>query len=390
MSVPLNGTIVVAVEQAIAAPFATRQLADLGAQVVKIERPDGGDFARHYDTNVVGTSAFFVWANRGKHSLLLDLKDTDDRAELDELLAGADVFIQNLAPAAAERAALAPHQVHERHPSLVACGISGYGLNGPRTNDKAYDLIIQAEAAAIALTGSAEMLSKVGFSVADIAAGMYALSSVLAGLHRRLLTGQGAVIELSMLECLAEWTAAPTYSAVGLGRVASQASHRHAMIAPYGTYPLSDGTEIVLAVQSQSEWRLLCSEVFDDPSLATDPRFVTNSDRIANIDELEPVLRAGLGAHPPEVIRARLDTARIAYGSVNDPLELWEHEQLRARQRFVPTAVPTGICDTFAAPFNINNAKPTAPEASVVPALGEHDPALIAELRNRARRRRAD
>ena len=394
MSTPLEGVLVVAVEQAIAAPFATRQLADLGARVLKIERPDGGDFARHYDANAGGTSAFFVWANRGKDSLVLDLRDDAQRAELDELLAGADVFVQNLAPAAAERAGLLAAQVRERHRGLVACDISGYGLDGPRTDDKAYDLIIQAEAAAVALSGSAEAPSKVGFSVADIAAAMYALSAILAALHRRQRSGEGACIELSMLECLAEWTAAPTYSAVGTGAVPQRSGHRHALIAPYGIYPLADGAEIVIAVQNQAEWRVLCAEVFDDPGLADDPRFAANAERIANIDDLEPRLRAGLASAPATEMLARLDAARIAWGSVNDPLSLWDHEQLRARGRFVPTALPSGSFETYLPPFNIDGrpvrqspSGPAGPESTVaaaVPALGRHDPELIAELRRRA------
>lgn len=411
MTVPLEGVIVVAVEQAIAAPFATRQLADLGAQVLKIERPGGGDFARHYDANAAGTSAFFVWANRGKQSLALDLKDEADRAELEQLIAGADVFVQNLAPAAAQRAGLLAAQVRERHREVVACGISGYGADGPRADDKAYDMIIQGEAGAISLTGSADASSKVGFSVADIAAAMYALSSILAALHRRERSGEGATIELSMLECLAEWTAAPTYAAVGTGVVPPRAGHRHALIAPYGVYPLADGSEIVLAVQNQAEWRALCAEVFEKRGLADDPRFATNAERIANIDELEPELRAGLASAPAAEILARLDSARVAWGSVNDPLGLWEHEQLRARRRFVPTVLPTGSFDTWMAPFNIDGCdlpsgpagqsaragSPTARAggqvadgAAAVPALGEHDPALIAELHHRAETRHLD
>jgi len=395
MTAPLEGIIVVAVEQAIAAPFATRQLADLGARVLKIERPGDGDFARHYDANVAGSSAFFVWANRGKQSLVLDLKADADRAELEQLIAGADVFVQNLAPAAAERAGLLAAQVRERHQGIVACGISGYGSDGPRADDKAYDMIIQGEAGAISLTGSADASSKVGFSVADIAAAMYALSSILAALHRRERSGEGATIELSMLECLAEWTAAPTYSAVGRQTVPGRAGHRHAMIAPYGVYPLADGAEIVIAVQNQTEWRALCAEVFDNPALADDPRFATNAERIANIDAFEPELRAGLASAPADEMIRRLDAARIAWGSVNDPLGLWDHEQLRARGRFVPTALPTGSFDTWLPPFNIDDhdlpSDPADPAgqavrtAAAVPALGEHDPELVAELHRRSR-----
>jgi itaconate CoA-transferase len=382
VTAPLEGVLVVSVEQAIAAPFASRQLADLGARVLKIERPDSGDFAREYDTAVAGTSAFFVWANRGKDSFVLDLKDDDDRAMFDQLVAGADVFIQNLAPGAAERAGLLPHQVRERHPSIIACGISGYGLDGPRTHDKAYDLAIQAEAGAITLTGSPDEPSKVGFSVADIASGMYALSSILAALFRRQQTGEGATIELSMLECLAEWTAAPTYSAVSRGVTPARAGHRHAMISPYGVYPLADGRDILIAVQNQTEWRALCTEVFMQPGLADDERFATNQARIGNIDEFEPVLRAALASAPADEMLARLTAARIVYSSVNDPITLWNHEQFQARNRFVDTTLPTGGTKTYKPPFNIDDAGAAKP---VVPALGEHDPDLIEEFLRRSR-----
>lgn len=384
MTAPLDGVLVVAVEQAIAAPFATRQLADLGARVLKIERPGAGDFARDYDTAVDGSSAFFVWGNRGKDSLEIDLKADDGRVLLEELLAGADVFIQNLAPGAAERVGLLADQVRERHPHLIACGVSGYGLDGPRTDDKAYDLAIQAEAGAIALTGSVDEPSKVGFSAADIASGMYALSSILAALVRRGVTGEGATIELSMLECLAEWTAAPTYGAVGRGVVPERAGHRHAMITPYGLYALADGSEILLAVQNHTEWVALCTDVFERPELADDPRFATNEARMTNLDEFEPVLRDALTSRPADEMRERLASARIANARVNGPLDLWEHEQLRARDRFVATSLPTGTTETYRPPFNIDGVDGARP---VVPALGEHDPALIEELRRRAAER---
>ncbi len=377
MSAPLDGIIVVSVEQAIAAPFATRQLADLGARVLKIERPGSGDFARDYDTAVEGSSAFFVWGNRGKDSFVLDLKDDDDRAMFERLLAGADVFIQNLAPGAAERAGLLAHQVRERYPSIIACGISGYGLDGPRTDDKAYDLAIQAEAGAMSLTGSEAEPSKIGFSVADIASGMYGLSSILAALFRRQATGEGATIELSMLECLAEWTAAPTYGAVGRGANPARAGHRHAMISPYGVYPLADGREILIAVQNHTEWLALCTDVFQKPELADDERFATNEARITNIAEFEPVLRAALSSAPADEMLQRLTAARIAYSSVNTPLALWDHDQLHARDRFIDTELPTGRAKTLKPPFNIDDAGGANPR---VPALGEHDPDLVNEL----------
>jgi len=244
MSRPLDGVLVVALEQAVAAPFATRQLADLGAEVLKVERKGEGDFARGYDSAMGGTSSFFVWANRGKQSIELDLKDPIDRATFDSLIAGADVFIQNLSPSAAERMGVLADQLRADNPTLIACDISGYGLGGPRTDDKAYDLAIQAEAGAIALTGTAQQSSKVGFSVADISSAMYAFSSILAALYRKQATGEGASVEVSMLESLAEWTAAPIYNAVGNGAVPPRSGHRHTMIAPYGLYGLDHRPDV--------------------------------------------------------------------------------------------------------------------------------------------------
>ena len=378
---PLDGIVVVALEQAIAAPFATRQLADLGATVLKVERPGVGDFARTYDTKVGGQSAFFVWANRAKQSIELDLKDADDRAFLGTLIAGADVFIQNLSVAAAERAGLSSAALVERHPSLIACDISGYGTGGPRTDDKAYDLAIQAEAAAFALTGSADAMSKVGFSVADISAAMYALTAILAALHRRAVTGEGAAIEVSMLESLAEWTAAPVYAAAHTGSVPTRAGYRHAMIAPYGLFQLSDGRRILIAVQSDPEWQSMARHLLGDAALGTDPRFRTNEDRIVNVGELEDLINARLAVMSVDDVLAGLRTGRVAHAFAKDPLELWEHEQLRARDRFTVVETPTGPAEVYRSPFNISGAPEPAPR---IPALGDHDPDLIETLRRRA------
>ena len=384
MTAPLEGVIVVALEAAVAAPFATRQLADLGARVLKVERPGEGDFARHYDSAMGGTSAFFVWANRGKQSIELDLKDPDDRGRFDRLVAGADVFVQNLSPAAARRAGISADQIRARFPSLIACDISGYGLGGPRTDDKAYDLAVQAEGAAVALTGTAEQACKVGFSIADISAAMYAFSSILAALYRRQATGEGASIEVSMLECIAEWTAAPTYAAVGNGSVPPRAGHRHTMIAPYGMYPMSDGELVMIAVQSNRDWADFAEHVLRDPALVVDPRFADNSDRIANIDDLEAIVLGVFTSVTPGELIGRLRTGRVAHSFVRDPLALWQHDQLRARDRFVAVTTPTGTAEVYKPPFNLSNAGD--PDATV-PALGEHDPDLIAELEARAARR---
>ena len=385
MSAPLEGVIVVALEQAVAAPFATRQLADLGARVLKVERPGEGDFARHYDSAMDGTSAFFVWANRGKQSIELDLKSASDRATFDRLVAGADVFVQNLSPAAARRAGILADQLRESLPALIACDISGYGLGGPRTDDKAYDLAVQAEGGAVALTGTEEQACKVGLSIADISAAMYALSSILAALHRRRATGEGASIEISMLESLAEWTAAPTYAAVGRGSLAPRAGHRHTMIAPYGMYPRADGELVMIGVQSNRDWAAFAEHVLRDRELVEDPRFADNSDRIANIDDLEALINAVFASVAPEELTSRLREGRVAHSFVRDPLALWQHEQLRARDRFMQVATPTGSAEVYKPPFNLSDTP--SPDATV-PELGRHDPDLIATLQARAARRR--
>ena len=387
MSAPLEGVIVVALEAAVAAPFATRQLADLGARVLKVERPGEGDFARHYDSAMGGTSAFFVWANRGKQSIELDLKDPEDRAVFDRLVAGADVFVQNLSPAAARRAGILADQLRAELPDLIACDVSGYGLGGPRTDDKAYDLAVQAEAGAVALTGTAEQACKVGFSIADISAAMYALSSILAALYRRQDTGEGASIEVSMLESVAEWTAAPTYAAVGNGFVPERSGHRHTMIAPYGMYPMSDGELVMIGVQSNRDWADFAEHVLQDRALIDDPRFVDNSDRIANIDDLEALISAAFASVPAEELIGRLRAGRVAHSFVRDPLVLWQHDQLRARDRFMQVTTPTGSAEVYKPPFNLSNAG--IPDATV-PALGNHDGDLIVELEARAAQRQAN
>jgi formyl-CoA transferase len=380
MSAPLEGIVVVTVEQAIAAPLATRHLADLGATVLKIEHPDGGDFARHYDANTAGQSTYFVWANRGKDSLVLDLKADDGRARLDALIAGADVFVQNLSVGAAERAGLLASQLVERFPSLVACDISGYGLGGPRTDDKAYDLAIQSEAGAVMLTGSPEQPSKVGISIADISSAMYALSSILAALYRRDRTGEGAVISLSMLECLAEWTSPQVLTAAATGVAPGRSPRRHPMIAPYGMFELSDGSTVLVAVQADREWRAMADGVLHRPELGTDARFATNSARIADVDALETVIREVFDALPADEVRARLHSARITVADVRDPLAVWDHEQLAARDRKVAVTTETGDALVLKAPFNLSGLDD---HGGRVPALGEHDESVVDRILRR-------
>ncbi len=377
-SAPLDGIIVVSLEQAISAPFATRHLADLGATVIKIERPEG-DFARHYDSLVKGQSAFFVWANRGKQSVALDLKDDDDLAVFRSLIAGADVFLHNLSPQAAARLGIDAETLHAIHPSLVAAEISGYGHGGPRMDDKAYDLAIQAEAGVFSVTGGEEM-SKVGFSVADICAGMYTFSSILAALFRRDRTGEGAAIQVSMLDALAEWMSAPLYATVYGDGQAPRTGRRHHAIAPYGTFRLSDGSAVLIAVQNDVEWRSLAEHLLLGAGLGSDERFATNAQRIANVDELESLIGECLTRLDADDARRRLAQGRIVTAQVNDLQDLWEHEQLRARSRFVDVDTPGGVVELLAAPFDISG---WTPPPARVPALDEHDDALIADIVSR-------
>ena len=377
MARPLEGVLVVALEQAVAAPFATRQLADLGAEVLKVERKGEGDFARGYDTAMGGTSAFFVWANRGKQSIELDVKDPADRTTFDQLVAGADVFIQNLSPSAAGRMGVLADQLREKHPNLIACDVSGYGLGGPRTDDKAYDLAIQAEGGAIALTGTADQAVKVGFSIADISSAMYAFSSILAALYRKQATGEGASIEVSMLESVAEWTAAPTYNAVGNDLVPPRSGHRHTMIAPYGLYGMADGTDVLVGVQSNRDWAAFAEHVLLDTALITDERFADNVDRITNITDLETIIDAAFMAVSSEEILARLKTGGVTHSQVRGPLALWQHEQLRARDRFMSVTTPTGDAEVYKPPFNISDVDGPATH---VPDLGEANAGLAERL----------
>lgn len=381
MSTPLDGIVVVSLEQAISAPFASRQLADLGATVIKVERP-AGDFARHYDSLVKGNSAFFVWANRGKQSVTIDMADAEQVELLRGLIAGADVFLHNISAASAARHQLDAPALRAAHPRLIACGISGYGSGGPRSGDKAYDLAIQAEAGAFSVTGDEEM-SKVGFSVADIAAGMYALSSILAALVRRERTGEGATIEVSMLDSLAEWMSAPMYAAVyGTGQ-APRTGRRHHAIAPYGTFRLSDGSTVLIAVQSDAEWQSMAMTVLGRPDLGSDARFASNANRIANVDELEGIVSEVLAELPADEATTRLHRARVAVARVNDLGGLWEHEQLRARGRFHEAWTEHGPVELLDPPFDIDGL---GEPQSGIPATGEHDPALIQSVIQRGRR----
>ena len=376
--IPLAGVVVVSMEQAISAPFASRQLADLGATVIKVERAEG-DFARHYDSIVSGSSAFFVWANRGKHSVAIDIDAPGAARILEELIAGADVFLHNLSPDAAARRHLDVTSLHARFPHLIACEISGYGLGGPRTADKAYDLAIQAEAGVFSVTGD-DGMSKVGFSVADISSGMYALSSILAALVKRDRTGEGSAISISMLDCLAEWVSAPMYAAVYGGTQAPRTGRRHHAIAPYGTFTLSDGSTLLIAVQSDREWQDMAVHLLQSPDLGTDPRFATNADRIRNVDDLEAIVNATLASLSPDEARARLAAGRTAVAHVNDLHGVWEHPQLRARHHFHSVRTAHGDIEMIDAPFGFLEEFPTP---DWIPALDQHDPEVLARVRAR-------
>lgn len=381
---PLAGIVVVTLEQAISAPFASRQLADLGATVIKVERPEG-DFARRYDSVVEGNSAFFVWANRGKQSVTVDVGNEADLHGLLELIAGADVFVHNMSADAAARRGLSAAQIHARFPHVIACEISGYGSGGPRGGDKAYDLAIQAEAGVFSVNGDSEM-SKAGFSVADISAGMYALSSILAALVRRERTGRGAVVEVPMLDSLVEWMSAPLYAAVYGEGQAPRTGRRHHAIAPYGTFPLADGRTVLIAVQSDTEWQAMAEHLLGDPALGTDPRFATNPARLENVDELEGIIRTAMVSVPVSECLARLDRGRTAYAWVNDLPTVWQHEQLRARDRFHRVETEHGPVELLDPPFFIDGLD--AARGSI-PALGEHDATLVEAIRNKGRERLA-
>jgi crotonobetainyl-CoA:carnitine CoA-transferase CaiB-like acyl-CoA transferase len=373
---PFRGLRVVALEQAVAAPFCSRQLADLGAEVVKIERPDGGDFARGYDGALNGLSAYFAWLNRGKRSIALDLKLDRDRAVCAELLARADVFVHNLAPGAVERLGFGFDELTARHPRLIWCGISGYGPDGPYRDKKAYDLLVQAESGVVSVTGSPAEPAKVGISIADISSGLYAYSSILAALIARSRTGRGQRIDISMLECLTEWMMPPIYCWQGTGNIPARAGLRHNMIAPYGAYACADG-KVLFGIQNEREWQRFCSEVMQTPSLAADARFASNAGRHRNREELERIIEERLSPMTRAAVVALLDRSGIANGSLNDTAEVAAHPQLAARHRWTTADSPAGPIAALLPPHNLQDAPPCMGR---VPALGEHTRQILAEL----------
>ena len=376
MSGPLEGVLVVAVEQAVAAPFATRQLADLGARVIKIERPDGGDFARSYDATVNGLSSYFVWLNRSKESLTLDLKRPAAHEVMARLLSHADVFIENLAPGAAQRLDLAADKLHARFPRLIACSVSGYGSAGPYAARKAYDLLIQSEVGLISLTGTEDHPSKVGISVADISAGMYAYSGILAALYARATSGRGTVLEVSLFDSLGEWLGAPAYYASYSGTAPRRSGAHHASIAPYGPYDTRDGP-VYLAIQNAREWARFCGDVLEQPGLAGDARFHSNAERVQHRDELDAEITATFGELSAEDVIRRLDAAGIANARVGSIDDFVGHAQLGDRGRWREIDSPAGRLRALVPPVTMAGVQPVM---GAVPALGQHTWSILEEL----------
>jgi len=373
---PLDGLLVVALEQAVAAPFATRQLADLGARVIKVERTGAGDFARGYDESALGQSSYFVWLNRGKESVELDVKQPADRSVLDAMLARADVFVQNLAPGAAGRLGLGAEQLAARYPRLISCSISGYGPDGPYAAKKAYDLLVQCEAGLLSVTGTPDEPAKAGISVADIAAGMYAYSGVLTALYERERTGRGGSFEVAMLDALGEWMSQPYYYSVYGGRTSPRTGARHASISPYGPYPAKDG-QVFLGIQNEREWAVLCERVLGRPDLVTDVRFVTNPDRVKHDDELTAIIEGVLASLAPDEVVARLDAAGIASARLRTPAEFAAHPQLEARDRWREADTPGGPVRALLPPVTVPGREAAM---GAVPALGQHTEAVLAEF----------
>lgn len=374
---PLKGVTVVSLEQAIAAPFCTRQLADLGARVIKIERPVVGDFARAYDTRVGGLSSHFVWTNRSKESLALDLKAPKDLAILKKLISKADVLVQNLAPGAADRLGVSYEKLREEHPSLIVCDISGYGDSGPYRKKKAYDLLVQSEAGMLSVTGTSSEPAKVGISIADISAAMYALTNIMGALMKRNKTGRGCRIDISMLESMAEWMTFPLYYTYQGQPGPKPVGASHASIYPYGPFETGGGGSVMLGIQNEREWARLCAEVLDDPALATDTRFVDNSKRVANRDALKQILLDRFASLSAEEVISRLDSAGVANAKVNDMAGVWEHPQLKARNRWTEVDTPVGPIPALLPPGIANASQVRLGE---VPTVGQHNRTILEEL----------
>ncbi|MFC5670238.1 CaiB/BaiF CoA transferase family protein [Streptomyces incanus] len=374
---PLSGVTVVSLEQAVAAPYATRQLADLGARVIKVERPGEGDFARRYDTTVHGHSSYFVWLNRSKESLTLNLKDPRGREILHQLLTGADVFVQNLAPGAAGRLGLGTDELARRHPRLIPCTVSGYGTTGPWADRKAYDLLVQCQTGLVSLTGTPEGTARTGISVADIAAGMYAYSGVLTALYTRATAGTVHPVEVSLFEALAEWMGQPAYYTRYGGSQPPRLGTQHATIAPYGTYRTADGREVLFSIQNEREWAALCTEFLGRPELAGDPRFATGSARVAHREELDAVIAERFARSDADELLEDLEAVGIACAGVNDVTAFLGHPVLAARARWHEVAVPGATVEALLPPADLAGLPP---RMDPVPAVGEHTESILGDL----------
>lgn len=373
---PLEGITVVSLEQAVAAPFATRQLADLGARVIKIERPGVGDFARGYDATVRGLSSHFVWLNRSKESLTLDLKRAEAKVILDRLLEKADVFVQNLAPGATERLGFVSEDLRKKYPRLIICDVSGYGSSGPYRDKKAYDMLIQAETGLISITGTNETPCKVGISVADIACGMYAYSGILTALLVRSKTGEGVALETSLFDSLGEWMSYAAYYSLG-GTAPPRTGANHATIAPYGPVMSGDNKVVYLGLQNEREWKKFCEVVLESPELCADPRFDSNAKRVQNRPQLDLVMQGVFQRLTAGEIIARLEAAQIANASLNTVQEFVEHPQLKGRERWRTVGSPAGPLPALLPPVTMENTETVMNE---VPALGQHTDAILGEI----------
>ena len=381
MTRPLDGVTVLALEHAIAAPFCTRQLADLGARVIKVERPGVGDFARAYDARVAGLASHFVWTNRSKESLSLDLKHPQASTVLQQLLAQADVLVQNLAPGAAARLGLSYEALCERYPRLIVCDISGYGDDperpGPYRDKKAYDLLIQSEAGFVSVTGSPDAPAKAGCSIADIAAGMYAYSGILSALLQRSKTGRGSRIDVSMLESMTEWMGFPMYYAYAGATPPPRAGAAHATIYPYGPFEAGDGRSVMLGLQNEREWAAFCTTVLQQPELASDARFQSNALRVANRPALQAIIGQVFQGLSAEQVLARLDEAQIANARVNQMHDVWAHPQLAARERWTTVDSSAGPLPALRPPGSHSDFEPRMDK---IPALGEHSASILGAL----------
>jgi len=373
---PLDGLTVVSLEQAVAAPFATRQLADLGARVIKIERPGGGDFARGYDRTTLGQSSHFIWLNRGKESIELDVKDPADRDLLGRLIDAADVFVQNLAPGAADRLGLSPSGLRASRPRLICCSISGYGQDGPYATKKAYDLLVQCEAGLVMATGTPESPARPGISIADIAAGMYAYTGILTALYDRERTGEGAALHVAMLDALSEWMTQPVYFSHYGGQPLPRTGARHPSISPYGPFEASDGA-VFFGIQNEREWLAFCRDVLQRTELATDRRFASNPERAARNDELTAIIENCFAKQSADDVIAALEGAGIACARLRAPGELTGHPELRTRGRWRPVGTPAGDVDALLPPVQATGQEPVM---GPVPALGEHTTAIRTEF----------